>query len=120
MDTDQNKKAQSEIADLPDLKKADSDKVAAEVAENVKGGRARRGGDDDDLDDWKSPPETTIPHSWRPHQMSDKQNAPTNQPKADEIKDLPPKKLSREDEDKTKGGRREAPATQTEDDLYIG
>lgn len=51
--------------------------------------------------------------------MSDKQNAPTIQPKADKIKDLPPKKLSREDEDKTKGGRR-GPGTQTEDEVYIG
>jgi hypothetical protein len=51
--------------------------------------------------------------------MSDKQNAPTNQPKADEVKDLPPKKLSREDEEKTKGGRR-GPGTQTEDEVYIG
>jgi hypothetical protein len=51
--------------------------------------------------------------------MSDKQNAPTNQPKADAIKDLPPKKLSREDEDKTKGGVR-GPGTQTEDDIYVG
>jgi len=52
MDTDQSKKPQPEIADLPDLKKkADSDKVAAEAAEHVKGGAARRGGDDDDLNE---------------------------------------------------------------------
>lgn len=51
MDTEQEKKALSEIADLPDLKKAHSDKVTAAAAENVKGGRARRGGDDDDLDE---------------------------------------------------------------------
>lgn len=51
--------------------------------------------------------------------MSDKKNTPANRPKADEIKDLPPKKLSHEDEDKTKGGVR-GPGTQTEDDIYVG
>jgi hypothetical protein len=54
VDTEQNKKVEKvepEIADLPDLKKADSDKVAAEAAANVKGGVARRGGDDDDLNE---------------------------------------------------------------------
>ncbi len=39
--------------------------------------------------------------------------------KADQINDLPPKKLSRQDEDNTKGGRR-GPGTQTEDEIYIG
>jgi hypothetical protein len=51
--------------------------------------------------------------------VSDEQNAPTTQPDADEIQDLPPKQLSREDEDTTKGGRR-GPGTQTEDEVYIG
>lgn len=51
MGTDQNKKAQSDIADLPDRKKADSDKVTADAAENVKGGVRTRGGVDDDLED---------------------------------------------------------------------
>lgn len=51
--------------------------------------------------------------------MTEKPGKPGGQPKADAIKDLPPKKLTREDEDKTKGGRR-GPGTQTEDEVYIG
>ncbi len=51
--------------------------------------------------------------------MSEKPGKPSGQPKADAIKDLPPKKLSRNDEDKTKGGQR-GPGTQTEDDIYVG
>jgi hypothetical protein len=48
VDTEQEK--QSQITDLPDPKKAHSDKVAADVAEKVKGGKMVRGSDDD-LDD---------------------------------------------------------------------
>lgn len=51
--------------------------------------------------------------------MTDKPNKPSVQPKADEIKDLPPKKVSHQDADKTKGGVR-GPGTQTEDDIYVG
>jgi hypothetical protein len=51
--------------------------------------------------------------------MTDTPNKPTAQPKADEVKDLPPKKISRQDEENTKGGRR-GPGTQTEDEVYIG
>ena len=51
--------------------------------------------------------------------MTDKPNKPSVQPKADEIKDLPPKNLSHQDADKTKGGVR-GPGTQTEDDVYVG
>ncbi len=51
MDADNTQKAQPQIDDLPDLKKADPAAVAADGAENVKGGRARRGGDDDDLEE---------------------------------------------------------------------
>ena len=51
--------------------------------------------------------------------MTDKPAKPSVQPKADEIKDLPPKKVSRQDEDKTKGGSA-GPGTQTEDEVYIG
>ena len=51
--------------------------------------------------------------------MSEKPVTPSVQPKADEIKDLPPKKLSHQDADKTKGGVR-GPGTQTEDDIYVG
>jgi hypothetical protein len=51
--------------------------------------------------------------------MIDKPTKPTVQPKADEIKDLPPKKVSSRDEENTKGGRR-GPGTQTEDDIYVG
>ncbi|MEO5814926.1 MAG: hypothetical protein ABIT20_06570 [Gemmatimonadaceae bacterium] len=50
MESQNDKDIQFPITDLPDAKDADSSKVAAEAAENVKGGRARRGGDDD-LDD---------------------------------------------------------------------
>jgi len=51
--------------------------------------------------------------------MTDKPTKPTVQPKADEIKDLPPKKVSPQDAENTKGGRR-GPGTQTEDEVYIG
>ncbi len=51
--------------------------------------------------------------------MIDKPNKPTEPRKTDEIKDLPPKALSPDDEEKTKGGRR-GPGTQTEDDIYVG
>ena len=51
MDAAKDEQGQSDINDLPDLKKADPDKVTADAAENVKGGRARRGGDDDDLEE---------------------------------------------------------------------
>ena len=51
--------------------------------------------------------------------MTDKPNKPSVQPKADEIKDLPPKNVSHQDADKTKGGR-SGPGTQTEDEVYIG
>lgn len=50
--------------------------------------------------------------------MPDKPIKPTAQPKADEIKDLPPRKVSPQDAENTKGGRR--PGTQTEDEVYIG
>jgi hypothetical protein len=46
VDTEQDK--QPQISDLP--QKVDSPSIAADAAQNVKGGRARRGGDDD-LDD---------------------------------------------------------------------
>ena len=49
--------------------------------------------------------------------MTDKPTKPSVQPKVDEIKDLPPKKLSKQDEDKTKGGRQ---GPNTEDEVYIG
>ena len=48
MDIPQEKPSQ--ISDLPDLKNAGLDKVAADSAENVKGG-VRNRGSDDDLDD---------------------------------------------------------------------
>ena len=51
--------------------------------------------------------------------MTDKPTKPSVQPKADEIKDLPPKTVSPKDADKTKGGRA-GPGTQTEDEVYIG
>jgi hypothetical protein len=51
--------------------------------------------------------------------MTDKPNDPNTQTKADEIKDLPPKEVSPQDEENTKGGRR-GPGTQTEDDIYVG
>ena len=51
--------------------------------------------------------------------MSDQPPKPSVQPKADEIKDLPPKKVSPKDADNTKGGQR-GPGTQTEDDIYVG
>ena len=51
--------------------------------------------------------------------MADKPTKPSVQPKADEIKDLPPKKVSPKDADNTKGGR-SGPGTQTEDEVYIG
>lgn len=50
--------------------------------------------------------------------MTDKPAKPKTQPESDQIKDLPPKKVSRDDADKTKGGAR--PGTQTEDEVYIG
>jgi len=51
--------------------------------------------------------------------MTDKPTEPSATPKADQIKDLPPKKLTPQDEENTKGGRR-GPGTQTEDDVYVG
>jgi hypothetical protein len=51
VETNKEKEIQSPITDLPDPKDADSSKVAAQGAENVKGGVARRGGDDDDLEE---------------------------------------------------------------------
>jgi len=51
--------------------------------------------------------------------MADDKNTPTAEPKADEIEDLPPKEVSPQDEENTKGGRR-GPGTQTEDEVYIG
>lgn len=51
--------------------------------------------------------------------MTDKPIEPATQPKADKIEDLPPKVLSPQDEENTKGGRR-GPGTQTEDDVYVG
>jgi hypothetical protein len=38
---------------------------------------------------------------------------------AKKIQDLPPKPLSKNDEEATKGGVR-GPGTQTEDDIYVG
>jgi hypothetical protein len=52
--------------------------------------------------------------------MSDEPTKPAAEPKADEIEDLPPKKVSPQDEENTKGGRRAGPGTQTEDEVYIG
>ena len=40
-------------------------------------------------------------------------------PATKKITDLPAKKLTKDEEDKTKGGRR-GPGTQTEDDVYVG
>jgi len=51
MEPRNDKEIQPPITDLPDEKYADSNKVAPDAAENVKGGRARRGGDDDDLEE---------------------------------------------------------------------
>jgi hypothetical protein len=51
--------------------------------------------------------------------MIDKPIEPSTQPAADDIEDLPPKEVSPQDEENTKGGRR-GPGTQTEDDVYVG
>jgi hypothetical protein len=51
--------------------------------------------------------------------MTDKPVEPNAQPKVDEIEDLPPKDVSPQDGENTKGGRR-GPGTQTEDDIYVG
>ncbi len=50
MATPNEKEIQTPISDLPDRKDKDASRIAAEIAENVKGGRMTRGGDDD-LDD---------------------------------------------------------------------
>ena len=51
--------------------------------------------------------------------MTDKPLEPNTQPKVEQIEDLPPKDVSSQDEENTKGGRR-GPGTQTEDDIYVG
>jgi len=51
--------------------------------------------------------------------MPKKQDDTRDQPATKKITDLPAKKLTRDEEDKTKGGRA-GPGTQTEDEVYIG
>ena len=56
--------------------------------------------------------------------MTNDPKTPTPEPapdkKADHIDDLPPKQVSREDAENTKGGRRPGGGTQTEDEVYVG
>ena len=52
--------------------------------------------------------------------MTDKPTKPSAQPKSDEIKDLPPKKVTPQEAGNTKGGRAPGGGTQTEDEVYVG